>query len=103
MFKRPMNPELERAWQTAAENPGTEIDIGRIVVCDACSADYTDSKEVGGLIFGSKAICPRCASRAEVEPSRIRARCAPDVPFADFVRGYRGDNNAIQIIGPMDG
>jgi hypothetical protein len=97
-----MNRDLERAWEKAAENPGESIDIGRIVVCDGCAVDYTDSTEVGGVIFGSYALCAICAVAAEGAPSRIRARCPQDVSFADFVRQYRGSNNAIRMIGPIE-
>jgi hypothetical protein len=95
-----MNPQLERAWQEAMEHPGRHVDIGRLVVCDFCHADYTDSHAVGGVIFGSYAVCPTCAPRVESEPARIRARCPALTSFGDFVRKYRGEDNSIRVLGP---
>ena len=34
------------------------IDPGRTVLCDWCSKDFTDSPEIGGLLFQSKATGP---------------------------------------------
>jgi predicted Zn-ribbon and HTH transcriptional regulator len=92
-----MNTKLERAWTEAEKNPGTRIDIGRIVVCDFCSDDHTDSDATGGLIFGSYAICPKCVHKVQDESSRINARCPEGTSFGDFVRQYRGGNNTISI------
>lgn len=69
-----------------------EIDVGDKVYCDYCSGDCTDSKESGGLLFGSYAACPACAPSIEAsaklydETNRIRARCPEGKPFADWVR-----------------
>jgi hypothetical protein len=71
-------------------------DIGDIVLCDLCNADFTNSEAIGGFIFGSKGVCPTCAPRFEADAKSydelhyIRARCADDQSFADFVREYRG-------------
>lgn len=92
-----MNNDLKRMWEEAELNPGENIDIGRIVVCDFCHADYTDSLKSGGVIFGSYAVCPKCSSAVEDERRRIRARCPPWLSFADFVREYRGPNCCISI------
>lgn len=94
---------LAAAWKQAHENPGTPVELGRIVVCDICNEDCTESKEVGGFIFGSKAYCPKCAAEAlprirEYNKEHfIRARCPDAVAFADFVRGYRGSNNSVSV------
>jgi hypothetical protein len=34
------------------------------VICDFCNGDYSDSDEQGGILIGSYAICPECASPA---------------------------------------
>lgn len=73
-----------------------DIDLGNTVLCDYCNEDYTESKECGGIIFGSHAICPKCADRALItikecgEEEYIKALCGPDQSFGDFVRKYRG-------------
>jgi len=102
------NKQLDEAWDRAERVPGTEIDIGRIVVCDSCNEDYTDSPRQGGFIFGSRAICPQCAGdwMASIllngEQRMIKAAPQEGEPFADFVRAYRGPNNTISI-GPLRG
>ena len=67
-------------------------DPGRTVLCDMCNADYTESGEPGGILFGSYAVCPRCSDKVETdakkfkEESHIKARCPEGVSFADWVR-----------------
>lgn len=92
-----MNKELEGAWKQAEENPGTPVDIGRNVVCDFCSADHTDTTVMGGVIFGSYAVCPSCVWKVEEEPQYIKARCLEGKSFGDFVREYRGSANFIRF------
>lgn len=81
----------------------TRVALNGAVVCDICNADYTESDERGGLIFGSYAYCPRCAVdgldtiKAYGEEAFIRAYCPPEQSFADFVRGQRGDGDEIVI------
>lgn len=100
------NEELDRKWAQAGRNIGTEIDIGRIVVCDSCNEDYTDSPRIGGFIFGSRAICPACTGdwMASIitngEQRMIKAVAMEGQSFGDFVRSYRGPNNTISI-GPL--
>jgi hypothetical protein len=92
---------LDAAWDKAIANPGTSIDIGDLVVCDLCSVDWTTSKEVGGFIFQSKAVCPTCAIEfmASVikhhEVRYLQALCPAGQPFADFVREYCGGKRFI--------
>ncbi len=68
------------------------IDPGDTVLCDYCNKEFTDSKAIGGLLFGSKAACPECAGRIEDGAKRygeeqyIRARCPEGMAFADWVR-----------------
>lgn len=92
--------KLEQKWAEADANPGKSVDIGRIVVCDACNDDYTDSLAIGGLIAGSYAYCPKCvdSGRFQFSAREIRARCPTLTSFGDFVRHYRGpDGNKITI------
>lgn len=68
------------------------IDIGNTVLCDDCNKDFTDSKETGGILFQSKAICPKCtpkwvgSAKKYNEERFIRAACPIGMPFADWVR-----------------
>lgn len=70
------------------------LDPGDRVFCDAaCGEDYTNSEESGGILFGSKAYCPKCAARSMPniisygEQSHIKATCPDGMSFADWVRG----------------
>jgi hypothetical protein len=69
----------------------THFNLGYTVLCDYCNTDFTDSSEQGGLMFGSKAVCPRCAPKLEEDAKRynethfIRERCPEGVSFKDFV------------------
>jgi hypothetical protein len=67
--------------------------VGDSVICDgACGRDLTESDEEGGIMFGSKAMCPQCAPRVEAgarrhgEEHAINARCPPGMTFAHGVR-----------------
>lgn len=69
-----------------------EHNLGDQVFCDwTCGKEYTDSKEVGGITFGSKAVCPKCAPECEAgakkhgEEKYIGHRAAPGQTFRDFV------------------
>ena len=63
-----------------------------IVLCDFCGDDWSESHESGGILFQSKATCPRCTPRILAcdakynEEHRIRATCPPDMSFADWVK-----------------
>lgn len=94
-----MKKEIGEALQRAADT-GEPIDIGDLVVCDSCCEDFTDSEEVGGLLFAGWAICPRCVPAWEKSKPFIRARAAPFETFRAFVLRLRGGNNVIQI-GPL--
>lgn len=71
------------------------IDIGNKVVCDYCNKDYTDSDEVGGILFGSNAVCPICTpelleSIAKYkEEFYIKATANLNESFRDFVYRIR--------------
>lgn len=67
------------------------IEVGEMVFCDDCGEDFTNAPDLGGILFGSKAICPRCSPRWEAsakkhgEESHIRARCPDNKSFAEWV------------------
>lgn len=96
---------LADKWDEAAANPGTPVPVGRYVVCDSCSTDYTDSPDIGGILVGSKTICPVCTPRwlenlrRYGELNHIAARCDEHTSFADWVRSLRGPDAAITITG----
>jgi hypothetical protein len=81
-----------------------KIDIGDTVLCDLCNEDFTNSKVCGGYIFETKAVCPNCAERFMISIKRynetrfIKSYCPDNMPFADFVRHYRGDDHFIEIV-----
>lgn len=93
--------EMAANWETALANPGQAVPVGRIVICDSCGTDWTNSDMKGGILFGSKAICPDCEPRwregakQHGEEDYIRAECPEGVTFADWVRGMRGPDSVI--------
>lgn len=68
------------------------IDPERIVLCDFCNKDFTNSQESGGFLFGRYGIGPCCAVRARSDIERygetvyIRATCPEGKSFADWIR-----------------
>ena len=78
------------------------------VFCDGCSKDWSDSDESGGILFGSKAYCPDCATDGEEsardwdEERHINGRCPPNQSYADWVREIRGPNPEIVIYSGDD-
>ncbi len=91
-----------------ADGQPTVIDLGRLVVCDACDTDLTDDPRPGGFLFGSYAYGPCCAAKRLVsiqgygEEHFIRAWCPDGASFADWVRGLRSSvpgGNEIRITG----
>lgn len=71
------------------------VNVGDYVFCDICDGDFTYSKETGGFMFESKAVCPNCAPKflASIkkynEGKYIKGICPEDMSFGDFVRSYR--------------
>lgn len=98
-----MDDKMTKFWQEAENNPGRSIDIGDYVCCDLCSENYTNSDEMGGFLFQSKGVCPKCAPKflASVksynEESFIRDRARPGETFKAFIVRIRGGNNTIRI------
>jgi hypothetical protein len=60
-----------------------QVDIGNTVVCDFCGKDYTHSREKGGLIMGSYAVCPRCERYGMLRDADYVSR--PRESFRNFV------------------
>lgn len=95
--------DLQTAWDKAFAAPGELVPVGRTVVCDGCSADWTDRPGGGGFLFGSYGYCPDCAPRMLEDIERfheegyIRARCEAGESFADFVRRMRGPDAGIRV------
>jgi hypothetical protein len=94
---------LDEVWNAAFAHPGEAFPVGRTVVCDDCSGDWTDRKESGGFLFLSKAICPDCAPKFMQsiakynEHKHIRGTCPTLESFADFVRRMRGPDAFIRV------
>ena len=71
------------------------LDVGDDVLCDHCGRDYSDSEECGGILFETRAICPKCedewiaSAKRFGETSCIKAKCPEGVTFADWVRSIR--------------
>lgn len=81
-----------RVTMDADGNEHHVIDPGRRVVCDYCGEDYTESEEHGGLLFQSKAVCPKCTPRTMElvrqyhEERFIRGVYPEGKSFADWIR-----------------
>lgn len=66
-----------------------------VVVCDICNDNHTKKDEEGGILFGSKAICPTCTARmmpdikAYHEEEYIVAECPKGTSFRQFVLNLR--------------
>lgn len=80
---------MKDPWQEAFDNPGTAVPIGRMVVCDCCSEDYTDRPDHGGVLTRGRAYCPKCTTFGHAPAHQIIAKCTPGMSFADFVREFR--------------
>ena len=81
-----------------------EIDLGDKVYCDWCNTLFTrDDLTEGGMLFESKATCPKCMPRllksAEKygETRFIRTRCPKGMTFHGFVMGLRKGDNSISF------
>lgn len=78
-------------------------DIGSRVWCDDCGEEYTDRPDEGGLLFESKAYCPKCAAenlptiKSYHEEHFIRAWCPKGMSFAAWCLSLRNGNNTIKI------
>ena len=88
----------------------TVFDMGDTVMCDLCGENYTtgeNSTLIGGLLFGSSAVCPKCEPRIAEdakkygEESFIRARANAGETFKAFCLRLRGGDNRV-IIQTMD-
>ncbi len=99
-----MHDALKKFWQDANDNPGKSVDIGDIVACDFCDEDYTHSDAIGGFLFQSKGVCPKCAPRMRVsikkfkEEKFIRGEAQEGETFKAFILRIRNGNNTIRVI-----
>lgn len=96
--------DMASRWDFAMEHPGVGISVGRVVICDSCGTDWTDSDKSGGILFQSKAICPDCTpawlqstKQHPEEAELIRGTCPEGQTFADWVRELRGPESSIKV------
>lgn len=79
------------------------IDVGDSVCCDFCGDEFRGQPDVGGLLFQSKAVCPRCAPKLEKDAAGygethfIRGRCPPGMSFHAWVMELRGGDNTVKV------
>ena len=72
-------------------------------LCDFCNEDYSNSDKLGGFLFGSKAVCPKCAPRIRAnaekynEEKYITKVCKPKQSFRSFVLAIRDGDNSIKF------
>lgn len=60
------------------------------VICDFCNGDYSDSDELGGVLIGSYAVCPECASPAlQIRADEVSRE---GESFKDFVLRIRQES-----------
>lgn len=84
------------------------IEMGDRVICDQCGEEWTGRPESGGILFGSKAVCPSCTPELERaiardhEEQHVRARYPAGVPFATWVLRLRGGDNTIRVLSGDD-
>ena len=81
-----------------------EHDLRDSVRCDWCNREYRGDDTTGGFLFQSKATCPDCAPKTEVNALRfhelhfITARCPPHLSFHAWVMQLRGGENQVRVI-----
>lgn len=60
------------------------------VICDFCNGNYSDSDEQGGILIGSYAICPECATPAlQIRADKVSRE---EESFKDFVLRIRRES-----------
>ncbi len=74
-----------------AQDSVIRVDPGRMVLCDFCNKDWTNSKQSGGMMFSSYAVCPDCEAeqRASIKmykEEHLITDCPDGMSFADFIR-----------------
>lgn len=84
-----------------------EIDIGDAVICDICNEDYTNSEEIGGIVFADRAICPKCEARwrqiIRDQGEEIDAECQVGMSFKEFILSIRPHNKIFMTDWPEEG
>lgn len=73
------------------------IDIGDMVLCDYCNADYTESEACGGGIVDSYAVCPQCIRKVYRKGETPDVICPEGMTFKEFVLTLRNGDNSIVI------
>lgn len=80
------------------------MDIGDQVICDICNEDYTHNNiDQGGILFGSKAVCPKCTPKLEDsakkynEEDYITDRCPARMTFREWCLQLRNGNNLVSV------
>jgi hypothetical protein len=79
------------------------FDLGDYVQCDVCGVDYTISRAVGGILFGSSGCCPECTERMMPdivkygEEAYIKDKAREGETFKDFCLRCRNNNNMVTI------
>ncbi|MCK5015655.1 MAG: hypothetical protein KAS32_01170 [Candidatus Peribacteraceae bacterium] len=79
------------------------IDPGDEINCDLCNKSFKGLPDIGGYIFGSKAVgskavCPNYADDFLIrikkynEERYIKAICKPGMSFYNFILRYRKEN-----------
>ena len=70
--------------------------IGDLVLCDFCNKNFTgDNETKGGIIFGSKGVCPVCTKKMMPDIKKydetfyIKAKCPENTSFWKFILDYR--------------
>ena len=60
------------------------------VICDLCNGNYSESDEQGGILIGSYAICPECATAAlQIRADEVSRE---GESFKDFVLRIRQES-----------
>lgn len=79
------------------------LDVGNQVLCDFCNVDYTDSDEIGGVLLGSKAACPKCEpgirqGAREHNEEHLLVYAPEGMMFRVWVLQLRGGDNTIRVV-----
>lgn len=80
-----------------------EIQEINMVVCDLCNEDHTNKDEIGGMLLGSKGICPTCTKRMmpnlekDDEANYVKDIAKEEESFRQFILRIRGNNDKVMI------
>jgi hypothetical protein len=70
------------------------LEAGNRVVCDSCNEEYTNSDEIGDVLFNRSAYCPKCANSITASAKKYNEEKYLQYPleretFRDFVYRIR--------------